>query len=95
MKILHTSDWHIGHQLYGHERAEDHAHVFNQIAEIVAQEKPDAMVVSGDVFHTAIPTLQAQKQLVEYLISIQNAHPGMTTVVTAGNHDGQARLAAH
>ena len=50
MRILHTSDWHLGQNFYGYDRSEEHHDFLVQIRDIVAQELPDAMVVSGDIF---------------------------------------------
>lgn len=48
MKILHTSDWHLGHTLYNYDRSLEQQAFLKQLARIAAEEKPDAMVVSGD-----------------------------------------------
>ena len=49
MKILHTSDWHLGHTLYNYDRSREQQAFLKQLTRIVAEEKPDAMVVSGDL----------------------------------------------
>ena len=51
MKIIHTSDWHIGHSFFDFERYEEHARALAQLSDIVAAEQPDALLVSGDIFH--------------------------------------------
>ena len=56
MKIIHTSDWHLGHFLYGYNRDKEQASMFQQIEEIVRDEAPDALVVSGDIYHTGQPS---------------------------------------
>ncbi len=60
MKILHTSDWHIGHMLYGHDRTEEQQSMLDQMVEIVAQEKPDVFILAGDVYDTSQPSAAAQ-----------------------------------
>ncbi len=92
MKILHTSDWHLGHTLYNLDRMDEQNDFLTQLAIIVAEEKPDAMVVSGDVFHTATPSAAVQKMYTDGLLKIRLAHPAMTIVVTAGNHDSSSKL---
>lgn len=61
MKILHTSDWHLGHTLYNYDRSLEQKTFLRQLADIVAQEKPDVMVVSGDIYHYSTPSAGTQK----------------------------------
>lgn len=91
MKILHTSDWHLGHTLYGYDRREEQRAMLSQIAEIVREERPDLLLVSGDVFDVAQPPSWAQTMLVEALMEIHRAYPEIAVVVTAGNHDSGTR----
>ena len=51
MKILHTSDWHLGHTLYNYDRTAEQQAFLRQLTRIVTEEQPDAMVVSGDIYH--------------------------------------------
>lgn len=87
MKILHTSDWHLGHTLYNYDRSEEQRAMLEQMAEIVRTEKPDVFLLCGDVYHTAQPSAAVQTMFTEALINIRDSNPGMTVVVTAGNHD--------
>lgn len=91
MKILHTSDWHLGHTLYGFDRREEHENMLHQIEEIVKIEKPDLFLLCGDVFHTAQPSAAVNKLFVDGISSIHKANPEMTMVITAGNHDSGSR----
>ena len=61
MKILHTSDWHLGHTLYNYDRSREQQAFLQQLTRIVAEEKPDAMVVSGDIYHYSTPSAATQK----------------------------------
>lgn len=92
MKIIHTADWHLGQDFFQYERFEEHSHFFNQLCKIVKEEKPDALVVSGDVYHTATPSNTTVKFFTDNLLRIHNAYPDMVIVITAGNHDSCARL---
>lgn len=92
MKIIHTSDWHLGQTLYGHDRTEEQTAFLNQLVEIVRKEQPDALVVSGDIFHTSTPSSTIQKLYTEHLLRIRQAAPTSTIVVTAGNHDSASKL---
>lgn len=91
MKILHTSDWHIGHVLYDYDRHDEHIHIFKQIKEVIAEDRPDVLLVSGDIFNTSQPSAAAQKLLSETLIEFHETLPGMQIVLTAGNHDSPSR----
>lgn len=91
MKILHTSDWHLGHVLYGYDRTEEQQAMLNQIEEIIKDEQPDAMVLSGDVYHTSQPSAAVQTMFSDAIMAMHNACPTMTIVITAGNHDSGSR----
>ena len=92
MKIIHTSDWHLGHRLYNYDRTDEEDRLFSQLAAIVAKEQPDAFVVSGDVFHTGVPGNDVAKRFTERLLDVQEKCPAMETIVIAGNHDSYSRL---
>lgn len=87
MKILHTSDWHLGHTLYNYDRTEEQSSMLKQLEEIVHDEQPDVFLLAGDVYHTSQPSASVQTLFTEALVRIHQAHPSMTIVVTAGNHD--------
>lgn len=92
MKILHTSDWHIGHMLYNWDRSDEHQAFFNKLEGIIISEKPDAMIVSGDIFHTSAPSAASHKLYIENMLRLHEAAPEMTIAVIAGNHDSSTRL---
>lgn len=87
MKILHTSDWHLGHTLYNYDRTEEQTSMLRQMVDIVRDQKPDVFVLSGDVYHTPQPSAAVQTMFTNALVGIHDASPQMTIVVTAGNHD--------
>ena len=91
MKILHTSDWHLGHSLYNYDRTEEQAAMLLQIIEIVKSEKPDIFLLSGDIYHTAQPSSAVQTLFTEAIVQIHDANPEMSIIVTAGNHDSGAK----
>ena len=91
MKILHTSDWHLGHALYGYDRCEEQQLMIEQMARIVAEQQPDVMVLSGDVYDTPQPSAAVQKMFSEGMLRIREAWPTMKIIVTAGNHDSGAK----
>lgn len=91
MKIIHTSDWHLGHALYNYSREEEQADMLRQMTRIVEEEKPDAFVISGDVYDTMQPSASVQTMLADALVEIHRANPKMLTVCIAGNHDSGSR----
>ena len=92
MKIIHTSDWHLGQEFYSYNRSEEHEAFLAQLYEIVRQEQPDVMVVSGDIYHNATPSNTVMRLFNERLEKICSACSTMQVVVTAGNHDSSSRL---
>ena len=87
MKILHTSDWHLGHTLYNYDRTEEQMVMLLQIVNIVREHKPDVFLLCGDVYHTPQPSAAVQTMFTNALVEIHDANPNMTIVITAGNHD--------
>ena len=87
MKILHTSDWHLGHTLYNYDRTEEQQAMLLQMVSIVEEQKPDVFLLCGDVYHTPQPSAAVQTMLADGLVRIHEARPEMTIVMTAGNHD--------
>ena len=61
MKLLHTSDWHVGKTIRGHSRADEHRAVLSEIVTIAAEQQVDLIIVAGDLFETAAPTAEAEK----------------------------------
>lgn len=94
MKIIHTSDWHIGQNFYGYERYNEHNVVLDKIISICMDEKPDALLVSGDIFDVAQPPAQAQRLFAQKMMKLRSAMPELRIVVTAGNHDSASRIEA-
>lgn len=92
MKIIHTSDWHLGQAFYNYDRSDEHKDMLRQIVEIVGKEQPDALLVSGDIYHTGNPSNAAVEIYNKALLQMHLACPSMQIVVIAGNHDSAARL---
>ena len=61
MRILHTSDWHVGKVLKGRTRHEEHIRVLGQVVEICQAERPDLVIVAGDLYDTAAPTADSTR----------------------------------
>lgn len=87
MKIIHTSDWHLGQSFYGYDRTEEHKQALQQIEDLVREENPDALVVSGDIYDIAQPSAAVQTLFTEAVMRIHLASPDTVIIITAGNHD--------
>ncbi|MGH8896415.1 MAG: metallophosphoesterase family protein [Egibacteraceae bacterium] len=92
MRILHTSDWHVGRTIRGRSRADEHEAVLAEIAQIARAERVDLVLVAGDQFDTAAPTPEAERIVYRALCDL--ADTGAHVVAVAGNHDHPHRLAA-
>ena len=93
MKILHTSDWHIGHALYGKKRNDEHAAFLNWLTEQIVARNIDALIVAGDIFDTGSPGGAAEQLYFDFLTSIIKTQC-KTVVIVSGNHDSPRRLQA-
>lgn len=91
MRILHTSDWHIGRTFHGHSTNEHVRQVLQAIAHAVVEHSVDVVIVAGDVFDSSTPKADSFTLLADALGAIRAA--GAQVVLTSGNHDGPARLA--
>lgn len=92
MRILHTSDWHIGRTFHGVDLLADQGAVLGSIAELVAAQSIDVVVVPGDIYDRAVPSADAVLVCNRGLEAIRAA--GAVIVATSGNHDSPARLGA-
>ena len=94
MRILHTSDWHLGHTLHGVTRDFEHEAFLAWLLDLLEERETDALVVAGDVFDSANPPASAQRLLYRFLADARRRCPDLDVVVVAGNHDSASRLEA-
>ena len=95
MKIIHTADLHLGQVIYqNYDRCDEHGHFFDQLTAWCEEERPDALVVSGDIYDIQQPSAATRKVFNDYFASLQRSLPSMHIVVTAGNHDSASRIQA-
>jgi len=92
MRILHTSDWHLGRIFHGVHLTSDQAHVLDQFVRLAVEEKPDVVLIAGDVYDRSVPPVEAVKLLDETLSRIL-LEANVPVVLIAGNHDSPERLA--
>lgn len=91
MKFIHTADWHLGKLVHGVYMTDDQREVLNQFVEVVADEKPDAVVIAGDLYDRSVPPTDAVELLDEILFKI-NVELKTPVISIAGNHDSAERL---
>ncbi len=94
MRLIHTADWHLGHHLHGLSRAREHAAFLAWLLDTLAAVEADALLIAGDIFDTANPSAEAQRQWFDFLGRLRRRLPSLDVVVIAGNHDSPARLVA-
>jgi DNA repair protein SbcD/Mre11 len=91
MKFIHTADWHLGKLVHGVYMTEDQRYLLNQFIRLVEEEKPDAVVIAGDLYDRSVPPTDAVNLLDEVLFRI-NVELKVPVVSIAGNHDSAERL---
>ncbi|OAO02234.1 exonuclease sbcCD subunit D [Sphingomonadales bacterium EhC05] len=93
MRILHTSDWHLGRQFHGMPMEDDHDHALIQILSIIEDDQPDLIIIAGDIFDRTTPPQSALKRFSEFLRTVR-ALSSAAIVMIAGNHDSAAQIEA-
>lgn len=91
MRLLHTSDWHVGKLIRGQSRADEHRAVLAEIGQVARDEAVDLVLVAGDLFETAAPGPESEQIVYRALLDLADVAP---VVVLAGNHDNPRRLRA-
>ena len=92
MKVLHTSDWHLGQQFYEHHRADEHQQFFSWLIDTLVSEKINLLLVAGDIYHTATPPASSENQLYQFIKNVKKRCPTLQIVIIAGNHDSANRI---
>jgi DNA repair protein SbcD/Mre11 len=91
VRILHTADWHLGRLFHGIHLTDDQAHLLDQFIDLISDQRPDVIVISGDIYDRSYPPVEAVELLDETIYRITLDHQ-IPTVIIAGNHDNPARL---
>ncbi len=94
MRVFHTADWHLGQTFHNYDREHEHSCFLEWLLGEIKTRKPDALLLSGDVFDSVNPPACAQRMYYDFLSRAADAHSVLQMVVTAGNHDAAARLEA-
>ncbi|HEX8477360.1 MAG TPA: exonuclease SbcCD subunit D C-terminal domain-containing protein [Telluria sp.] len=94
MRLLHTSDWHLGQTLHTFERGYEQGCFLDWLLDTLVREEIDALLIAGDIFDNSNPSAAAQRQLYRFLQQARARVPQLDIVVIAGNHDSPGRLEA-
>ncbi|CAM3584887.1 exonuclease subunit SbcD [Parendozoicomonas haliclonae] len=93
MRILHTSDWHLGQHFMGKTREQEHRLFLDWLLNTVKEHRVDAVIIAGDVFDTGVPPSYARTAYNQFIVDLQRAGDGRCQlVVLGGNHDSVATL---
>ena len=91
MKIVHLSDLHIGKRVNEYSMLEDQQYILAKILNILDEEKPDAVIIAGDIYDKAVPSAEAVELLDNFIFSL--AKRNLQVFIISGNHDSPERLA--
>ena len=92
MKFFHLSDLHIGLKLMNRDLREDQEYVLKEITELAEQQKPDAVVIAGDIYDKAVPSAEAVEIFDRFLERVTEAVPDAVIMMISGNHDSAPRV---
>lgn len=92
MKFFHLSDLHIGLKLMNRDLREDQEYILSEVVEAAAQEKPDAIVIAGDIYDKAVPSAEAVEIFDRFLGEMTEAVPSAVIMMISGNHDSAPRV---
>lgn len=92
MKFFHLSDLHIGLKLQNRDLRQDQEYIFGKIAEYAQKEKPDAIVIAGDIYDKAVPSAEAVEVFDRFIQGLAQAAPETVVMMISGNHDSASRV---
>ncbi|GJH41540.1 nuclease SbcCD subunit D [Capnocytophaga sp. HP1101] len=92
MNFLHTADWHLGQTFYQYDRYKEHQFFLDNLLQIIEEQHTDVLLISGDVFDTANPSVASVKQFYHFLHQATERFEQLQIIAIAGNHDSPVRL---
>ena len=92
MKFFHLSDLHIGLKLYNRDLYEDQIYIFKKICDAARKEKPDAVIIAGDIYDKAVPSAEAVEVFDSFTEELASAVPDAEIMMISGNHDSAPRI---
>lgn len=94
MRLLHTSDWHLGQYFHGHDRAVEHQVFLDWLLDVLVDQAIEVLLIAGDIYDQAHPAAETQRQFYAFLRAARTRMPELQIVAIGGNHDSPARLEA-
>lgn len=91
MKFIHLSDLHLGKRVYDFNLLEDQEYILKEILKVIDSEKPDAVIIAGDIYDRSVPSTEAVELLDEFLFQLSGRD--LQVLLISGNHDSPERLA--
>jgi len=91
LRILHTSDWHLGRIFFGHHLTDDQSYLLDQIIEIAIREKIDTLIIAGDIYDRGVPPTEAI-ELLDRVLKRLVQEKRIPVIIIAGNHDSPERI---
>ncbi|MBD5370400.1 MAG: exonuclease SbcCD subunit D [Bacteroides sp.] len=92
MKFIHTSDWHLGQQLYYYDRTDEHRHFIDTLVDMIREECPDALLVAGDIYDSHTPSLASQRLFESAMERLMEADERLEVFLITGNHDSSSKV---
>ncbi len=92
MRLFHLSDLHLGLKLMNHDLLEDQYYILDQIADLVKERKPDAILIAGDIYDKAVPSAEAVDLFDHFILSLRKASSDTVIMMISGNHDSASRI---
>ena len=91
MRLIHLSDLHLGKRLDNYSLAEDQGYILSEILNIIDDQKPEAVLIAGDIYDKTVPPVEAVEMFDDFLVKLSKR--GVQVYVISGNHDSPERLA--
>ena len=92
MKIFHLSDLHIGLKLINRDMRQDQEYILGKVIEYAAKEKPDVILIAGDIYDKAVPSAEAVEVFDKFITGLSTAVDGAKIMMISGNHDSAPRV---
>lgn len=92
MRFFHISDLHIGRHFHYYNMKEDQVHILDQVIQAARREKPDAVVIAGDIYDKSVPSAEAVAIFNDFLTKLSRLEPPVPVLMVSGNHDSAERL---
>lgn len=92
MKFFHLSDLHIGKQLHHYSLREDQEHILGEVISYVESERPDSVLIAGDIYDKSVPSGEAVSLFDDFLTRLSKVRPAVPVLIIGGNHDSGQRL---